>query len=292
MEKAVSAISVLVLGSSGMLGSQVFATLRNNASLRVDATARKSGDAAHILNAEAFLREPSRFDFLKKYSFIVNCIGVIKPHCRDTDPEGALSAISVNGLFPRVLANFLKNSESRVIQIATDCVFSGQSGFYSEQAPHDALDVYGKSKSLGEVDDPRFLHIRSSIIGREVSSQLSLLDWFLSRPEGTTVQGFDHHIWNGVTTLQFSELCEKIITLGVFDQLRAKSSCHHFIPNEAVTKFQLLGMFQEVFGKNVQIRRVSETGAGINRALSSNLPHLSEIFPNSKLRTEIERIRK
>lgn len=37
-----------------------------------------------------------------------------------------------------------------LIQIATDCVYSGKKGDYLESDLHDPTDVYGKTKSLGE----------------------------------------------------------------------------------------------------------------------------------------------
>jgi len=96
---------------------------------------------------------------------------------------------------------------AKVLQIATDCVYSGKTGNYDEAAKHDALDVYGKTKSLGEVNARHVLNIRCSIIGPELKGRLSLLEWFLSQPTGARVNGYAHHQWNGITTLQFAELC-------------------------------------------------------------------------------------
>ena len=68
----------------------------------------------------------------------------------------------------------------KIYQIATDCVFSGTVGNYNEMAKHDALDVYGKTKSLGEVNIKNFFNIRVSIIGKELDTKNSLVEWFLS----------------------------------------------------------------------------------------------------------------
>ena len=40
-------------------------------------------------------------------------------------------------------------------------------GVYVETDLHDALDVYGKTKSLGECQEPNVYHLRCSIIGPE-----------------------------------------------------------------------------------------------------------------------------
>jgi dTDP-4-dehydrorhamnose reductase len=281
---------VLVLGAGGMLGHQVLKTLSADSSLTARGTYRTSSGELPALDAEQFLRSPSAYDFIREYDFIINCIGVIKPYCRDNDPSGALRAVQINGVFPRQLAEYLRNADARVIQIATDCVYSGKTGFYNETAPHDAWDIYGKSKSLGEVIDEKFIHFRSSIIGRELSSRVSLLEWFLAQPENSEVLGFDHHLWNGVTTLQFAELCAAVIRTGSFDHLRKRSHCHHFVPNEVVTKCQLLEYFRAVFEKKLRIRRILEEGSSVNRTLSSVYTDLSELIPPSRMLDEIMRI--
>jgi dTDP-4-dehydrorhamnose reductase len=65
------------------------------------------------------------------------------------------------------LAIFAEDSGAKVIQIATDCVFSGSNGSYLETDPHDATDVYGKTKSDGEIESSAVMQLRCSIIGRE-----------------------------------------------------------------------------------------------------------------------------
>ena len=52
--------------------------------------------------------------------------------------------------------------KNKIFQIATDCVFDGEKGNYSELDSHNARDVYGKSKSLGEVNNKNFYNLRCS----------------------------------------------------------------------------------------------------------------------------------
>ncbi len=269
-------MKVLVLGSTGMLGSMVFDYLSKNSELEVEATSRlKSDDDKKYFDVLEFLQDSSTSDFLKAYNYIINCIGIIKPHCKDDDPEGVKTAIQVNSLFPHKLSEFLKNSQTKVIQIATDCVYSGKAGKYTEDVLHDALDVYGKSKSLGEVQGDNLLNIRCSIIGPEIKGHLSLLDWFLSQPDDAELKGFAHHHWNGVTTLQFAQLCEQIIIDSDFDELIKSSYLHHFLPNTTVNKYELLKIFAEVFGKKYKIEKVDDIGAPVDRTIASNHSLLS-----------------
>lgn len=272
---------VLVLGVTGMLGSMVEAVLRSATRYDVRGTARQTEterafesppSGPYAFDAErdgdaALLRIVEDF----RPSFIINGIGVIKPYCRDDDPAGIRRAIMVNALFPYRLAAAARRARARVLQIATDCVFSGKEGQYIESDPHDPLDVYGKTKSLGEVKAEHVLHLRCSIIGPEPFRKISLMEWFLKQEDGATVQGFTHHLWNGVTTLQFSQCCADIVSAGesFFDTLVGVSPVHHFIPNATVTKYDLLRVLADAFGKRVRIEKASEPGPPVNRTLAS-----------------------
>jgi dTDP-4-dehydrorhamnose reductase len=113
-----------ILGATGMLGSMVTKTWQQGTFIPV--------------SREAFNAEDPLYHWYKEGDWIINCIGVIKPYCDDIP-----RAIKVNALFPYTLP-------ANTIQIATDCVYSGAKGNYVESDPHDADDIYGKTKSLGE----------------------------------------------------------------------------------------------------------------------------------------------
>jgi dTDP-4-dehydrorhamnose reductase len=179
-----------------------------------------------------------------KPDWIINCIGIIKPHIQETSSESVDIAIMVNSHFPHGIEQVIRDTKIKVIQIATDCVYSGKVGKYLEKAPHDPTDVYGKTKSLGEVTSERFLHIRASIIGPEVGRSTSLQEWFLGQPTGATVNGFTDHLWNGLTTHHFALLARAAVA----NDLNA-SGIHHVLPLNILSKAQLLDTFAEVHGR-------------------------------------------
>ena len=171
--------TVLVLGASGMLGSMVTDFLSCDEELSVFATMRApqliSRASECIKNVKWLisevkdeiqtiqqLRESGTFDW------VINAIGVIKPYVHDDQPKEVERAITVNAAFPHWLARTFQ--QARILQIATDCVYSGAKGHYVESDKHDALDTYGKTKSLGEVSMPNINHLRCSIIGPEPKS--------------------------------------------------------------------------------------------------------------------------
>lgn len=278
-------VRVLVLGKSGMLGSMVFGYLSKNTPFQVIGTERNE------FNADKFLTDSSKFFKFKDIDYVINCIGIIKPFCKDDDPTGVVNAIKINALFPYELAKFYKDTNTKIIQIATDCVFSGKDGNYNEDSPHDPLDVYGKTKSLGEVFVGNFLNIRCSIIGPEKKKKISLLEWFLGQKNGSSINGFTHHKWNGVTTLQFAKLCLKIIEGDKFDELLKVNYIHHFVPNEAVTKFELLKLFAKVFDKKIKIVSADTPPPSIDRTLSTKYNILSYIYGSSTLKSALEELR-
>jgi dTDP-4-dehydrorhamnose reductase len=285
-----------VLGSTGMLGSMVSAWLERGTScsvLRFARSPERDNKPCGRFDAEMFLCDPqSTGAALAGCDFIINCIGVIKPWCRDNDLLGVRRAIAVNALFPHALANFAKDLGAGVIQIATDCVYSGVDGPYDEDSQHDPFDVYGKSKSLGEVFDSSVLNIRCSIIGPERHGKTSLLEWFLNQAPDSVVPGYAHHHWNGVTTLQFAQLCEQlVVTDGLQKSIIQETPLFHFVPNPAVSKFELLNIFSCVYNSPCRVERVEAPGPPINRVLKTNFPQLSALQPAKTMHQAVQELR-
>lgn len=221
---------MIITGSTGMLGSMM----------------AKVMPGAKVLNRPALDAElNSEFGGGER---IINCIGKIKPYCNDIE-----AAIRVNALFPHSLP-------VGTIQIATDCVYSGRKGNYTESDPHDALDVYGKTKSLGEAE--HLINLRCSIIGPELKNHTSLLDWFLAQ-EGE-VNGFTNHLWNGITTYHFAKICQGIIKEGI-----ELPPLQHIIPWDVVTKAELLEIIADKYHKNIKVKRI-DAPERINRTLKTN----------------------
>ena len=286
---------VLVLGMSGMLGSMVFDYLSKNPDFNVYGTVRNPKflkDNVYLFDAYNISQLENKQFLDLKIEYIINCIGITKPFSKDDNPEGVKRAIQINADFPWKLASFAKKHNIKIIQIGTDCVYSGKKGKYIEDDLHDPLDVYGKSKSLGEVFDGSMLIIRCSIIGPEFKKETSfLLEWFLSQPKGGTIGGFEHHIWNGATTLQFAQLCEKIIASKIYDELVHKSYIHHYIPNNTVNKYQLMHVFNEIFEKELKINRVNKPDQKVDRSLATKYSELDRIIKKKDIKGAISELK-
>ncbi len=287
--------NVLILGKSGMLGSMVYDYFKNSTNLNIYGTVRNPD----YLQGNDLLFDVYNFKQLEEKDFvdlnidyIINCIGITKPFSKDNDPEGVKRAIAINSKFPWQLAEYASKHDIKVLQIGTDCVYSGKGGLYDENSPHDPLDVYGKSKSLGEVFDGTALIIRCSIIGPELKDQKSfLLEWFFSQPQGGTIGGFEHHLWNGVTTLQFAQICEKIIVSNIFDELLQKSYVHHFTPNSTVNKYELMNIFNETFNKELIINQINKPDEKVDRTLTSKYNILDKYYEKKEMSVVISELK-
>jgi dTDP-4-dehydrorhamnose reductase len=258
--------SVLILGSHGMLGSMVTRFLSEQSQHEVTGTSRCSGPPLRAGLQRFDVRQDQVGDLLDQdsYEWVINAIGVTNAHIDPQTSGSVENAIAVNALFPHRLAAECTLRGQRVIQIATDGVFTGAAGPYDEHAQHDATDVYGETKSLGEVVDGSVVHLRCSIVGPEPSPSGSLLSWVLGVPTGAQLQGYDQHRWNGVTTLQFAKLCAAVIGGAQVPALQ------HVVPADSVSKAELLELMLSAFGReDVAVHHVPGPGAPVNRILTT-----------------------
>ena len=167
-----------------------------------------------------------------------------------------------------------------MFQIATDCVFSGKKGKYTENSYHDDLEIYGISKSLGEIKSKNFFNIRTSIVGKEVIKKKSLLEWVINNKD-LTLNGFVNHDWNGITTKAFGEALYSIINYNL-----VIPNSIHLIPKDKVNKYELLKLLKRKFKLNVKIDKY-KAKQKIDRTLSTiNLKIVNKIWDFSKFRTK------
>ena len=205
--------------------------------------------------------------------YVINCIGIIKPYINDADAGQTATALEINGAFPNRLEAWASKRGARVIQIATDCVFSGSKGNYLESDEHNALDVYGKSKSIGEAKGASMMHLRVSIIGPEVERNSSLLEWVRNQPTNAEISGFTDHFWNGITSMHFAKIARGIIENGLFEQ-----GVFHVLPKDSVTKSELVSLIAKHLGRSDIKVSPTMTGANINRTLDTNYPAKNKEF--------------
>lgn len=257
---------VLVLGASGMIGSAMFRVLSERQGWSVFGTLR-SGDAKRFFTREYGANLLTCFDvdrpdemlrvFTKvKPNVVVNCIGLTKHYKESDDP---LLAIPVNALFPHRLAALCALVDARLVHVSTDCVFSGRKGAYSESDEADAVDVYGKTKLLGEVNYPHALTLRTSTIGHELQSRLGLLEWFLAQ-QGRC-KGYAKALFSGLPNTVLAEIIRDIVIP------RPDLSGLYHVGASSIAKYDLLHLIANVYEKTIEID--ADEQFMIDRSLSS-----------------------
>jgi len=233
--------TILILGSSGMLGHVVTKYFEErsydvyNLSHRI-----KINERTEIMDVTNF----SEFDkYLNKLKVdvIVNCIGILNEDAENSPDK----AILLNSYLPRFLEKKYMNTKVKIIQISTDCVFSGKTGNYTEDSFRDGDSIYARTKTLGEINNNKDLTIRTSIIGPDINEDgIGLFQWFMNQKG--TIYGFKNAYWTGVTTIELAKGIEKLIKNDV-------AGLYHFVPNEKISKYNLLNIIAEIFNRNINI---------------------------------------
>lgn len=195
---------------------------------------------------------------------VLNCAGLNKQRAEIQNP---LAAIAINALFPHKLAVCCSANASRLIHFSTDCVFSGNQGLYTESDHCDANDLYGRSKRLGEIDYEGHLTLRTSLIGHELASNLSLVDWFLSRTE--PVLGYANAVFSGLPTIEVARL----LTQFILPRSDLQGLLH--LSAEPIDKDRLLRLIAHTYGHAIPITRTM-------------LPKIDRSLDSSQLRTLID----
>lgn len=261
-------MKVLVLGATGMLGSCIFRQLMDSSEYDVWGTTRSSQsldffpEAMHtnlisgidILDHDALVRVLGRL----KPDVVLNCIGIVKQSEQAEDP---LIALPINALFPHRLVALCELVSARLIHISTDCVFSGESGQYTESDLSDATDLYGKSKYLGELSHASHaITLRTSIIGHGIHTGFGLIDWFLSQSEA--ISGYKKAVFSGLTTLELTRVIKEHVIPN-----SDLSGLYH-VAVEPISKFDLLSLTAEIYRKDIEI--LPENNFIIDRSLRAD----------------------
>jgi dTDP-4-dehydrorhamnose reductase len=245
-------LRVLVLGAAGMLGHKLCQLYRDRYELWATVRSSYRDYAPYgFLDPQRTLGgvDASDFDSMVRAvadvqpQVVINCIGIIKQLKAAKDP---IVSLSINSLLPHRLGNLCRVSGARLIHISTDCVFSGRKGMYTEGDISDAEDLYGRSKFLGEVDAPGCLTLRTSIIGRELSSASGLIEWFLSN-RGKRVRGFAKAIYTGFTTQALARVIADVL------ENHPTLSGLHQVSSQPINKFDLLTLVNQTYSLNIEI---------------------------------------
>lgn len=263
-------MKIILFGSNGMLGKYVFVVLKQK--YEIECINR---DIYDIENDSCDKLEILFKNIIKKDDVIINCAGIIPQKYDNTNYK---TYIKVNTLFPHKLSELSNIYDNEFIHITTDCVFDGKKGNYSIEEKHNAKDIYGVSKSLGEPEKATV--IRTSIIGEELTGKKSLIEWVKSKKD-SKINGYTNHFWNGVTCLTLANFIKNIIDNNDFWK-----GIKHICSENIVSKYDLCSYINEIYKLNINIEKY-EDSISKNMTLSSN-----SIVINKDIYQQIEELQK
>lgn len=271
---------ILIIGANGMLGSAILKFFCSQKNISIFATIRSSRLLFTLSNLEKCKLytniDVERKNILLKIfnevdpDLVINCVGIVKQSKKISD---ILKVISLNSLFPHYLAKLTAKYSARLVHISTDCVFSGSTGNYIEDDFPDAKDLYGRSKLLGEVSYSHTITLRTSIIGHELNSSKSLLNWFLS--QSGSVEGYTKAIFSGLTTYEVA----RVIYQHVIGNENLSGLYH--LSASPISKHDLLLLIKDIYGKNINVIPENKKVV-VNRSLdSSRFRKAADFLPKS-----------
>ncbi|NCB68966.1 MAG: NAD-dependent epimerase/dehydratase family protein [Bacteroidia bacterium] len=228
-------MKILVLGSIGMAGHVITLYFKERG---YDVTAYSTQPFPHCKNIIGNAFETEKFKEMlvaDNYDAVINCIGLLN---QVADTNQAM-AVYLNSYLPHLVADTLKDKNTKLIHMSTDCVFAGNTGPYYEDSLRDGLTFYDRSKALGEVEDSKNLTFRNSIIGPDINEQgIGLFNWFMK--QSGTINGYTGAMWTGVTTITLAKAMESAIK----DNL---TGLYNLVNNISISKYELLCLFNKHF---------------------------------------------
>ena len=231
----------LILGSTGMAGHLITTYLREGRHEVCGLSRRKIAPHVDIVLDVNHFEELAKIIRDGAFDCIVNCVGVLNRAAEDNKTL----AIRINSELPHFLAETTADLQTKIVQLSTDCVFSGKRGGYRENDFPDGKTFYDRTKALGELVDDKNITFRNSIIGSDLERDgIGLLNWFLQQKG--TVNGYAKSIWSGVTTLFLAQMIELAVNENIH-------GLYQLTNNTPITKHELLKLFAQIFDKEIKI---------------------------------------
>lgn len=220
-------MNILILGHKGMLGHMLVKYLTDQ------------NYTIYTINS----RFPSKEfkDEVLKFNdgYIINAIGAI--------PQKT-NLFDINHELPIWLDKYANN---KIIHAGTDCEIDSDEYGISKRIASDYIKKFSTNTKI----------IKASIIGPELDSKSSLLEWFLNSK--TDVKGYTKAMWSGITTLEWAKQCLNLINN--WDKLEREN----IIESTCLSKYDLLNLIKEIFNKDINV--IPEDKISINKCLKGNI---------------------
>ena len=228
--------NVLVLGN-GFLGENIINEFKNNGIQAIGTNYNKNGIYVDITNMDSII------SCVEKYSpkIIINCAANVNVDELENNEE---LAISINAKGPENIAKVCNDNKIRLLHISSDGIFDGKQGMYTEEDVVNPINVYAKSKILGEKliskNLENYLIIRTNFYGFHNQKKF-LFNWALSKLKNNEeIIGFTDIFFNPLEVTNLSKMIYELSEKKICGILNLSS-------NEVFTKFEFIKKISEVF---------------------------------------------
>lgn len=257
----------LVLGCNGMAGHMISAYLQEQGHDVFGFDRAKSKYVSSVAGDATDKETIKELIGKNKYDSVINCIGILNQFAE----QNKALATYLNSYFPHYLAELTDNTDTQIIHMSTDCVFSGRRGNYTEDDFPDGETFYDRSKALGELRDDKNITLRNSIVGPDINpSGIGLMNWFMKQ-EGP-INGFTKAMWTGQTTLQLAKTMEVAAKEKAF-------GLYNTVPDCSISKYDLLQLFNHhLRGDKIQISPIE--GVNADKSLKRTRFEFGYVIPD------------
>jgi dTDP-4-dehydrorhamnose reductase len=244
-----------ITGASGMLGSAIVSLISK--SHQVLATSRSKGLDVKGVEWDCF--DLTNFKLLNlwleksKPDMVIHCAAIVDINfCEDN----IVLANALHVETTKIIANYLKTNNGRLIYISTDSVFDGKKkGYYNETDKANPLNVYAKTKLMGEKYTQlleRGLVLRTNIIGLKKKNNNSLVGWILQGLKNNIPLNLFHDVYfSPIAVDKLSLIIKKIIDNPIYGLYNCAS-------RDSVSKYEFGKKMSEIFKlSDLKINRVS-----------------------------------
>lgn len=201
------------------------------------------------------------------YDTVINCIGILNQFA---EQNKALASF-LNSYFPHFLAEVTNNTNTQVVHMSTDCVFSGKRGLYTENDFQDGESFYDRSKALGELNDEKNITFRNSIVGPDINPNgIGLLNWFMHQKG--EINGYTKAMWTGQTTLQLAKTMEVAA-------LERAHGLVNTVPDNSISKHDLCILFNHYL-RNDELTINPIDGVNADKSLKRTNFEFSYLIPD------------
>ena len=261
---------ILITGGSGQLALSFYSMFQKK--YQIYNLSKKQCDITKTNQIE---------DALHKYNpdIILHCAAMTNVDGCEEDP---ILAENINSLSIKKILGLFKG---HFIYISTDYVFDGVNGPYKETDNPNPINIYGKTKLLGEKiiqnSSKNWTIIRTNVLF-EYNSKASFLSWVIdSLNQDKNIDVVDDQFNNPVWVNDFSNIIDLVITNNI-------EGLFHVGSNKIYSRYEFAIMIAKIFGlsdKKINPIKTKNLNQKAMRPLNSGL-----IFDKLSAKIDLEKI--